>query len=240
MRTEWERLKQSVQNEANALDALIADWLSIRAASGRRIFCSSGCSNCCTLFVQATLVEALIVAEELDADQFRQLEEYILRQREIFANENDFLVILRKQRSTVGPCPFLDKNGCCSIYSQRPLACRALLSTKPSDWCGVDFQTLDLLEKRLYLESLERSVVAFPVHYVASTQKAAQDAEARILEQMRTLPMGAISGNFPLLVYLACTDAIASKISDDVKNWPIHLYSSAYFHPLLLHIESTL
>ena len=231
----WDNLKEAVKNEADALDGVIAAWLREREAAGKRIFCAPGCSNCCTLFVQSTLVEALHVAAELTAPQVNKLEDYILRQREIFAGVSDFLTVLRKQRSLLGPCPFLDSAGCCSIYAQRPLPCRALLSTKPAEWCSVDFSTLDPLEKRLYLESLEREIVAFPVHYVASTQNAAQEAEARILAQMEAQFGAAISGNFPLLVYLAHTCNLAAQSNDGGGGWQQQLQTSAFFHPLLLN-----
>jgi hypothetical protein len=237
MADRWESLKQAVRNEATALDEVIGECLREREAAGRRIFCAAGCSNCCTLFVQATLVEALIVAEGLDRPQVLKLQDYVLRQREVLAGVSDFLTILRRQRTAFGPCPFLESGGCCSIYAQRPLACRALLSTKPPAWCSVDFSTLDPLEKRLYLESLERTIVAYPVHYVAGTQSAAQRAEARLLAQMRDLPGGAISGNFPLLVYLAYTCDLAAQIGNGVANWQTQLQVSEFFHPLLLHIE---
>jgi Fe-S-cluster containining protein len=233
---QWESLKQAVKIEASALDRIIGEWLQERSTTGRGVFCGAGCSNCCTLFVQATLVEALLVAEELDAQQAYKLQEYVLRQRESLADASDLLTVLRKQRTSIGLCPFLDSAGCCSIYALRPLACRALLSTKPDAWCSVDFSTLDPLEKRLYLESLEPSVVAFPVHYVASTQNAAQSAEARLLEQMRDLPGGAISGNFPLLVYLAYTSNLSAQIKGGITNWPQQFQASPFFHPLLLQI----
>ena len=239
MKSPLESLKQTVGNEATALDRFIAAWLRERESAGRRIFCATGCSNCCTLFVQATLVEALIVAAGLDAAQVSKLEDYVLRQRDSLAGASDFLTVLRRQRAAIGPCPFLDNAGCCSIYAQRPLACRALHSTKPAEWCGVDFSTLDPLEKRLYLESLERAVVAFPVHYVASTQNAAQDAEGRLMEQMETQLGRAINGNFPLLVYLAHTCNLAAQIEEGVANWPQQLQSSAFFHPLLLQIPGS-
>lgn len=231
----WRDLRRAVKDEAAALDRLIAEWLRARAASGRRIFCQDGCSGCCTLFVQATLVEALVVAEGLDSVQLHKLEGYILRQRENFAGESDFLAVLRKQRTTIGPCPFLDEAGSCSIYELRPLACRALLSTKDPAWCDVDFSTLDPLEKRLYLESLEQEVVAYPVHYVASTQNAAQRAENRLLEQM---PEGAISGNFPLLVYLASTTQLAAQLRSESVNWQQQLSASDFFHPLLIQMPA--
>lgn len=228
---------EAVKNEEKTLDGVIADCLKERAASGKRIFCAAGCSTCCTLFVQATLVEAQIVAAQLDKNQFVKLEEYVLLLREVLAGENDFLAVLRKQRTLIGPCPFLDSSGHCSIYAQRPFACRSLLSTKPPEWCGVDFSNLDPLEKRLYLESLEREIVAFPVHYVASTQKAAQDAEERILQKMRDLHGRAISGNFPLLVYLVYTMGIATPHNDGGENWHWQWQENAFFHPLLVHIQ---
>lgn len=238
MSDRWESLKQAVKNELTVLDGVIAVWLRDRAATGRRIFCAEGCSNCCTLFVQATLIEALIVAEGLDVTQGQKLEEYVMRQRASMAGVSDFLTVLRKQRQEIGPCPFLDCGGCCSIYAQRPLACRALLSTKPTEWCSVDFSTLDPFEKHLYLESLDRSVVAFPVHYVASTQKMAQEAEKRVLEQMCNLLGSAISGNFPLLVYLAYSNNLATApIEEGMVNWPQQVQSSAFFHPLLFQVS---
>lgn len=232
----WEGLKEEVKNEAIALDGEIAEWLKMRATTGKRIFCAAGCSNCCTLFVQATLIEALLVAAELDATQLYKLQEYVLRQRESLTGVSDLLTILRKQRQEIGPCPFLDSAGSCSIYAQRPFACRALLSTKPAEWCSVDFSTLDPLEKRLYLESLERPVVAFPVHYVATTQNSAQSVEARLLKQMEARLGAAISGNFPLLVYLAYTTNLVSKIEVNPANWLQLLQSSPFFHPHLIEI----
>lgn len=232
----WEGLQQTVESEAAALDGMIAEWLEVRAAAGRRIFCAAGCSNCCTLFVQSTLIEALRVAAELDAAQLYKLQEYVLRQQESLTGVSDLLTILRKHRQEIGPCPFLDHAGCCSIYAQRPLACRALLSTKPAEWCSVDFSTLDPLGKRLYLESLERSVVAFPVHYVASTQDAAKEAETRLQREMTTELGTSISGNFPLLVYLCYTNNLAAQIKAGTTNWPQQLQDNPFFHPLLLQI----
>lgn len=237
-RQAWNDVKQTARDEAAALDHFITKWLEERAASGRRIFCSPGCSGCCTLFVQSTLGEALRVAEGLDSAQLSRLEEYVRRQQEIFSGSADFLAVLRKQRSTLGPCPFLDAAGCCSIYALRPLACRALLSTKSGEWCEVDFATLPPLEKRLYLESLERETVAFPVHYVAVTQDAAKEAEGRILEQMQTHCEGAISGNFPLLVYLAATLDTDGAIAGGVAHWSSQLKISRFYNPLLIQLPA--
>lgn len=236
MSEQWKSLKEAARSEAKALDGIITAWLREREGAGRRTFCTAGCSNCCTLFVQATLVEALIVADGLTPPQLHRLKEYVLLQQQVLTGASDFLTILRRQRREIGPCPFLDDSGCCSIYAQRPLACRALLSTKPAEWCSVDFATLDPLEKRLYQESLEREVVSFPVHYVACTQDAAQAAEERLLAAMEAQIGAAISGNLPLLVYLARTLAASSQ--NGVVDWPQQLSSSPFFHPLLIHMRA--
>lgn len=232
----WEDLQQAVKNETTALDGKIAEWLEMRATTGKHIFCAAGCSNCCTLFVQSTLIEALLVAADLDAAQAQKLEEYVHHQSKCLADAGDFLAILRQQRQAIGPCPFLDHAGCCSIYVQRPLACRSLLSTKPAEWCSVDFSTLDPLEKRLYLESLERPVVSFPVHYVASTQNAAKEAESRLQMLMEVELKTSINGNFPLLVYLSYTNNLVAQIKDGAINWPRQLPASPFYHPFLLQI----
>lgn len=235
---DWSALKTTVLDEAARLDKMIAVWLGAREESGKKIFCKEGCADCCTLFVQTSLPEALIIGEALNVEQVDKLENYISRQQESFAGEGEFLAILRKQRSTLGPCPFLDEVSCCSIYAQRPLACRALLSTKPAAWCGVDFTTLAPLDKRLYLESLERETVAFPIHYVAATQEAAQQAEGRILEKMQEEFSIIVSGNLPLLVYLARTLDIAAQISGGSRQWQTQLQQVALSQPHLLHISS--
>lgn len=230
----WDLLVRTVEGERDALDLLIGAWLQRRQTTGKRIYCAAGCSNCCTLFVQSTLAEALLVAERINADQFKRLEDYVLRQKEAVAGETELLTILHKDRFTIGPCPFLDQSGSCSIYAERPLACRALLSTKDPAWCAVDFSTLNPLEKRLYLESLERPVVAYPVHYVAETQEAAEEAEERILTVMQSCFGVAVSGNFPLLVYLAHTLDLPTQIRTGTLNWQSQLNHHLLSHPLLL------
>lgn len=227
-------MRQVVEEEAAALDTLIDDYIETRRAAGRRIFCGAGCSSCCTLYVQATMMEAVIVAEGLETSQIQSLQEYVQRQQSALAGETDLLTILRKQRTQIGPCPFLDKSGQCSIYHQRPLACRALLSTKDPAWCGVDFSTLAPLEKRLYLVSLEREHVAYPMHYLAQPQDAARSAEERILEEMRSNFNLAISGNFPLLVYLAARTSLRDA---EGCHWSSILLKSDFYHPHLIHIE---
>jgi hypothetical protein len=80
------------------------------------------------------------------------------------------------------------------------------------------------------------AVVPATSHVTVSDAPAAQDAEARILVEMESRLGGAISGNFPLLVYLAYTSNLARQIRDGVTNWPEQLQANAFFHPLLLQI----
>lgn len=234
-----ESLLAAVRSEAHALDRTIAAWSAAYTAGGKRLFCGTGCAGCCTLFVQSTLGEALLVAQTLDQTQLRALEAYVLRQRDALAGESDLLAALRLHRKTIGPCPFLDAAGSCGVYALRPLACRALLSTKPSAWCGVDFAELDSLDKRLYLDSLDRDVVAFPVHYAAAPQTEARSAEERLCAAMRATWGFSVVGNFPLLVHLERSCALSSRFAGGIEQVLSALQESGFCHPLLLRIEST-
>ncbi|NIQ11621.1 MAG: YkgJ family cysteine cluster protein, partial [Gammaproteobacteria bacterium] len=109
---------------------------------------------------------------------------------------------LRRHRSEIGPCPFLDSQDFCSIYSSRPLSCRALLSTRPAEWCRIDFSELDHWDKQAFESSLDRKVVAWPSHYVAATQDYAREMETQLMVEMQQQQGWALSGNFAVMTWL--------------------------------------
>jgi len=85
-----------------------------------KIACGKGCSYCCTTFVSATIPEVLRLAHRLRGDgaTTRRVTEAAARARNIpqagRAVERVF-------------CPVLTENAC-AAYTDRPLACRSLLS----------------------------------------------------------------------------------------------------------------
>lgn len=183
-------------------DNFTDQWLADYQSANKNIYCQSGCSACCRLAVHATFPEANAIAAQLSAQQAETLNAYILRLKERLSDLHDLKVYLRQHRQSIGPCPFLDRAGDCSIYALRPLACRALLSTKPADWCAVDFSALDEWDKQVFANSLDRQVVAWPTHYVLATQDFARRLEQRILEQMQNEYGWRLSGNLSVMTWL--------------------------------------
>jgi hypothetical protein len=194
------------------LDDRIAAWRQ-GLAGGVRLWCGPGCSNCCTLAVNATLPEALAIAAKLEPAWREGLAETaarIMAHARHCADARDFLA---GYRQAVGPCPFLDGRGNCTIYSARPLACRALLATRPPDWCGVNLAGLPAYEREAFLASLDRSLVAYPTHYAAAPQALAADFERDLLSAMLRLTSLALSGNLPVLVWLATAPGFAAALA---------------------------
>ena len=185
------------------LDEYINNWLANYHAGGKQVFCRQGCPGCCSLVVHVTYPEATGIANALSNEQQASLQQYILRLKEVNQELTDLKNYLKLHRTAIGPCPFLDAQGRCSIYGQRPLSCRSLLSTRPADWCTVDFSTLNEWDKLAYESGLDRSVVAWPTHFVTATQDYARDLESQLLSEMHARYGWSLSGNLPLLVWLA-------------------------------------
>ena len=183
-------------------DKFTNEWLASYRATGKRIHCRESCSGCCHLAVHATYPETVAVADVLTELQSKKLSDYIVRLKTALTEFHDLKSYLKGHRQTLGPCPFLDAQGSCSIYSIRPLSCRALLSTRPAAWCTVDFSELDLWDKQAYENSLDHQVVAWPTHYVAATQDFGRELEKSLLETMQRETGWSLSGNFAVMVWL--------------------------------------
>lgn len=173
------------------------------AGAGVRLWCGPGCGNCCTLTVNCTLAEALAIRDTLDETLRQHLDTSITRTIAHARSCVDTRAFLAGYRQAVGPCPFLDDDANCSIYAVRPLACRALLSTRPADWCGVNLAALPESEREAFLASLDRKVVAFPTHYAAAPRELAANFERGLIIAMIRVTGFAVTGSLPLLVWLA-------------------------------------
>lgn len=190
-----------VRQRQEELDKAIAAW---REGQGTdvRLWCGPGCGNCCTLTVNSTLAEAMAIAAGLDDKQWAKVEATVARIIAHAQQSGTARTFLAGYKLAVGPCPFLDEESNCTIYAARPLACRALLATRPADWCGVNLAELPSFERDAFLASLDREVVTFPTHYAAAPQELAADFErGLIFAMLRHIGFG-ITGNLPLLVWL--------------------------------------
>jgi Fe-S-cluster containining protein len=198
----WDRLKDQIRRQLEDFDRQIENCLADYAARGGRIFCGKGCRNCCTLTVNSGFIEALLAAQSLTPAQAAALADYVARLRRLLPGTGDLKSYLKMQRQQLGECPLLDSTGACGIYPVRPFSCRALLSTRPADWCGVNFGALPAMEKQLFMASLDRTAVDFPTHYLAASREIGQRLETEALLEMARSCGFSISGNLPYLIWL--------------------------------------
>jgi len=199
------------------LDREIAPWLDRSRDSGVRIWCARGCGSCCSLVVNTTCPEAAAIAAGLDAGQRQALQSYMERLLEMLPGIADFKAFLRAHRRQLGPCPFLDAGQTCSIYPLRPLSCRALLSTRPADWCAVDFTTLHESEQRAFLASLDPQLVDYPSHYLAAPRRRARELERTLLDGMTERCGFGLGGHLPSLVWLIAEHGLEQALPDGIR-----------------------
>ncbi len=188
-------------------------WISSYLDSGKQLYCRDNCSACCHLAVHATFPEAVAVASELSTQQTAALAGYVERIKNAHKDWGNLKSYLKEHRQKLGPCPFLNQKGSCTIYPLRPLTCRALLSTRPAAWCNVDFSELNNWDKQAYESSLDRRMVAWPTHYVAETQDFGRQLEKMLLETMQREKGWALSGNFAIMVWLEQTCRLSEVTS---------------------------
>lgn len=205
----WNNLLEELAVKRECLDMMSAAWVADYRAHGGSIFCGRGCRECCSLAVNCTLTEAVALAQVLSDAQAGAVAAYAVRLGEMVAPMTDLKEYLRMQRRDMGWCPFLAEDGACGVYAARPLSCRALLSTKESYYCGVDFSDLTSEQKQEYALSLDRSVTDFPLHYIASTRETGGEMETRALKLMQKQFGFALYGTMPVLVYLVREKGLA-------------------------------
>lgn len=193
---------------------LCTAWTTEYRQRGGAIHCGKGCSGCCSLVVNCSFPEAVLVANALNQQQLEQLQAQIPRIKKAAASSASLKEWLRGYRSEAGPCPFLDQSGACGVYQARPFSCRSLLATKEPGWCVADFASLGSQEKQAFMESLDRSAVAFPTHYAATPQEIGQELEEATLKQMETVYGFSIIGSLAWLVWLEIEHQLGSRLAD--------------------------
>ena len=122
------------------------------AKEGKQVSCAKGCSHCCHYLIGVTAAEAFCLFREIlampDARQVAIISESINAAQMIAAKG---LPDMKAAESDDGlrselsrwygeldiSCPAL-RDGVCSMYQQRPLACRQCLATSQPDLCKKD------------------------------------------------------------------------------------------------------
>ena len=210
----WDEILEKVTLDSTLFDRKVAAWITGFSLMGGKVWCAKGCSTCCSLAVNCTFPEALRSAGQIDGAAELRLETHVSMLRELSGAAPDFAAFLRMHRTEAAPCPFLNAWGECGIYAVRPVSCRSLLSTKESHWCGVDFGSLDGDSKRAYIESLDRSVNDFPLHYVALTRETGQELESEFCRSMAEDLSFALYGNLPVLVFLELRHSLSRHATE--------------------------
>lgn len=124
-------------------------------AHGAAISCKKGCAACCRMLIPLSAPEAFALADAIKAwpvdrreaalarvaDARAQLERtgvlsqlYEIAESERQLDDDTFEPINRAYYALRLPCPFLVEE-VCSIYDDRPAACRELLVTSPAELC---------------------------------------------------------------------------------------------------------
>jgi Fe-S-cluster containining protein len=123
-------------------------------AEGKSISCRRGCSACCQQLVPISPAEAHALRAVVDAlpedrrarvlsrfeDATRRIEASALAGRlraRTWNDDDEAYTALALAYFRLGiPCPFLDDEGACSIYLDRPVICREFLVTSPAERCA--------------------------------------------------------------------------------------------------------
>ena len=124
-------------------------------SSGETISCRKGCASCCRMMVPVSPPEAFRLRKtitHLPESQQGQIRERIatiktalldngllfplqeLGESTLQKSDHDIEPLNQAYYSLRLPCPFLE-NEVCSIYEDRPAACRELLVTSPAELC---------------------------------------------------------------------------------------------------------
>jgi|ERR1035437_616322 Fe-S-cluster containining protein len=129
------------------------------AANGIHVSCGRGCSRCCHHFVTSVhALEVLAVYENLrKRPNLEAVIQECRKRLEDFEGWTEFCVESYPDRTAVerddlvlehyydegNPCPFLEKDGACGVYDDRPMTCRMYLATSPKEFCEPENVTAD-------------------------------------------------------------------------------------------------
>ncbi len=234
----WQKLDSVLEQHRRRLDLACAAAVEQVGATWSTIYCAKGCANCCTLAVNCAFAEARVIAAGLNESQQQLIGERAAWLMQLNKDATDLKDFLRRYRSESGGCPFLDPaTQSCQIYAERPLTCRALLSTRPAAWCGVDFSTLHPLEKQAFLSSLDPQLVAYPTHYLATPQELATELEDQLQAVMLKQFNCTLGGNLITLIWLQLEFGLAEQLANDPDQIAHFLHSRRLEQSYLLQFK---
>lgn len=124
-------------------------------ATGKAVSCHKGCAACCRMLVPLSAPEAFALRDfvrTLPADRQQRLSARLAQTQSLLLShglwhqlmelgetarppdDDELEPLNRRYYALRTPCPFLEDE-LCTIYEERPAACRELLVTSPAAWC---------------------------------------------------------------------------------------------------------
>lgn len=132
-------------------DGLVGLTLNRAQKESQLISCQTGCGACCRLMVALSIPELFYLKDLVASlppgrqEEVRKRFEHIVAEldsRGLLSQlerpdhtDEDNLRLAREYFQLGLPCPFLE-NESCTIYPNRPLACREYHVTTPAEWCA--------------------------------------------------------------------------------------------------------
>jgi len=118
----------AIETLYQAIDGLNDSILALAERQNITVACKNGCHWCCHQAVYANSYELHFLSEKIKTNFTKDdLSELTDRTENKFAQTSQLTE--KEILKFKSPCPLL-KNGSCSSYSSRPMACRIYLSTK--------------------------------------------------------------------------------------------------------------
>ncbi len=235
----WQQLLTALTGARQQFDRQLERRCAEIKSNRVSLYCQKGCGNCCTLAVNCSFPEALAIAQALNDAQQQRLQEKIPQLHRLSRQAQDLKGFLGAFRAQLGGCPFLSAaDGSCRIYPRRPFSCRALISTRNSSWCGVDFSSLHPQEKTAFISSLDPALVAFPSHYLAAAQELGLEFEAQTRVAMRDTFGFSLTGNLLYLLWLELEHQLSEEIPNGVTETRVFLEERQLDRPFLLQLQS--
>jgi len=123
-------LFEAIETLYSSIDDLNSSLIAFAEKQNMKVACSKGCHWCCHQAVYANSYELHFLSEYI-RKSFNREEIIGLADRAIKKNDVTSKLNEKDIRNYKSPCPLL-KDGACSAYSARPVACRIYLSTNLS------------------------------------------------------------------------------------------------------------
>jgi Fe-S-cluster containining protein len=178
-------LRRALAAWALARDTLEGTMAARRVEAGA---CHKGCAWCCNFQVTVRFADAAHLARRARAEPALEA-----RVRATAARVGHLGDPVARLKAAI-PCAFLDRgSGACSVYEDRPLACRAYRS-RDAGWCrslvGADLARASgqpMVKEGLALRALvtEAMVAATPAEW-----RAKGELHAMVVRILETLPKG--------------------------------------------------